>query len=330
MLSRLLHIFVSPKVWLAAGVFCFGSSIVVGYHQDQMAANSVLAQKVGLPPEVLLQNYIPEEHTNIVDELQVLAEVALAGAALVNVGSDDTPHWLAAVPIYPVTSVSQPFVVQYHSAKPNRSRRPMPRANAPLLAKSAKAEESIQRQPLGVILADLNNGASLNSPASLGLAVLGSGLNGPLVRIVGVELHGDKLYQSAADALAMQGINVIPEALMVSPYADLRGAALAVRDLTPIRYALIWSAIALVGIALLLRYPISWPLRRRAPAAIQEVEAVHSFPAVFQPIRTQAEIASEQEEDEEAKPRKGRILSKVVGQVVDGAADALRPFKNQQ
>ncbi|NNE82097.1 MAG: hypothetical protein HKN18_17645 [Silicimonas sp.] len=330
LISRLSHIIFSPRVWLAAGVFCFGSSIVVGYHQDQMAANSVLAQKVGLPEEVLLQDFIPDVHTNMVDELQVLAEIGMSKATRINVGSDENAKWVGLVPIYAVSTVSEPFLAQRAAVASGKPRRPMPRANAPLLAKSAIATRMLERQALGVIMADLNGDATLLRPADLGLPVLGSGLHGPLVRIVGVELEGATLFDSAAVAMERQGMGIIPGALMVSPYSDPRATELAIRDLAPLRQALIWAAILLVGIALIARVPLAQLIHRPRKESVEEVPSVHSFPAIFQPIRTQAEIAREQEQAQKAEPSTRRKLSRIAGQVADSAADALRPVKNQQ
>jgi len=308
----LRKLIVSPKPWLAAGVILFGSSAVLSYHEDQMAANSVLAQKVGLPSEVYLQDFSPDAHTNMVGELQVIAEIDVDGTAYINVGSADVPHMLAVVPLFAVSRLSQPFATKFLWDSRGAMRRPMPRSIAPLLADLSEATRLLEGQTLGVAVIDLAEGQRIGSLRSLGLSVLGDGLRGPLVRIVGVEIDGDALIGSATEALAKQGIAIASDVPMLSPYSDPRATVLAVRDMTPIRQSLSWAAVLTIFISLVLRIPFPKLFPRLREETIEEVPAMHAFPAVFQPIRTQAEIAKEQLATNGGRPSQRKAISRIV------------------
>ena len=312
MLNRLRNIVFSPKPWLAAGVILFGASAVVRYHEDQMAANSVLAQKVGLPSEVFLQDFSPDLHTNVVGELQVMAEIDLEGAAYINVGSTDNPQMVGVVPLFAVSRLSQPFAEAFLAESRGAARRPMPRPAASLMENASDATRILETQTLGVAVIDLAKGQSIHTLRSLGLSDLGEGLHGPLVRIVGVEIYGATLTDSATAALAKQGTIIAPHLPMLSPYTDPRATVLAVRDMTPISQSLSWVAILIVGISVVLRFPMPELLQRSKEETIKEASAIHSFPAVFQPIRTQAEIAKDQIATKSVRPSTRKAISRIV------------------
>ena len=46
MIARLSHILTLPRFWLPLAITCFLAAMAIGYHQDQMAAASVMAEKV--------------------------------------------------------------------------------------------------------------------------------------------------------------------------------------------------------------------------------------------------------------------------------------------
>lgn len=56
MYASLKNLLVSPRVWLCAGLLNFGIGIAVGYHQDQLAAQNALAQKIALPFHEIVQD----------------------------------------------------------------------------------------------------------------------------------------------------------------------------------------------------------------------------------------------------------------------------------
>ena len=301
LLKKIRHIIASPRLWLSACLTCFGAAALVGYHQDQMAAVTVMAEKIGLPSEVLIQDFDPEDHTNIIDELQVLAEVDLASATAANVGSEDTPLWLTVLPLYQVSADALPLARQHLMVSRHTVRRPMARSAAPELeAQAAQADA-----PLGVIIAETVAGQTTVTTTTLGLEVIGQGKNGTLVRISGVALGGGNLLDAAAASLQERDIGLRQDALVVSPKSpDVTGL-----DLAWLKTSLIWASVLMVLLAAILRSPLRWQFLPKAPEPVEEVQAVRSFPAVFQPIRTQAEIAKEQQQ---AETKARRVISRLV------------------
>ncbi len=306
--KKIKHIIASPRLWLSASLTCFGAAALVGYHQDQMAATTVLAEKIGMPSEVLIQDFDPQSHTNIIDELQILAEVDLASASAANVGSESNPFWLIVVPLYQVSTEALPLARQHLVASRQTVRRPVSRQSAEELS----AEESLALladEPKGVIVSEVIDGVTTVSAERLGLDVIGQGKNGTLVRFAGVALGGGTLIDAAAASLKERGIELVRDALMVSPQLpDDTGF-----DLVWLKKSLIWGSILMASMATILRSPIKWQSLRKAPEPVEEVQAVRSFPVVFQPIRTQAEIAREQQQQAEATASPARrVISRLV------------------
>ena len=48
MFKRTLFLLSSPRYWLIAAALCLGGWVVLGYHQDQVAAQLLLEQKAGI------------------------------------------------------------------------------------------------------------------------------------------------------------------------------------------------------------------------------------------------------------------------------------------
>lgn len=308
---RLRKMLLSPQVWLATAVFSFGLSGLLGYHQDQLAATRMMAEKVGLPPKVLIQDFDPAMHRSATGEVQILAEVDPGSVTMVNFGSAARDHWVRVVPIYPVGSEALPFAEQYLAAAVSLPRRPVPREDAAKLAGRRIDRAMAGSGPIGVIVSQ-DMPAPAKAADDLGLTVLGEGETGPLVRIVGTSLDGASFRTEVSAALAQAGIAVPPEMLMIAPYELGREAAFATRDHTATRQMLAWLGVLLAGLGLFQMFPILPSLPRRGAPKVARVEAVGAFPPtdVFQPIRPQEDLTREDAEAAQGPGR--RIISRMI------------------
>lgn len=275
LLTRLRTHLLSPQRWLMAGVVCFGLAVAVGYHQDQMSANSVLARKAGLPPRVMIQDFKSALHTNIMDEMQILAEVDPEKVVEVNVGTASKPQWVNVAPVFAVSARSRPLAVQL--LKQGQVRRPAPRSAVARMREDARALLPLVDRPIGVIVQE-TAGPQGAHPRISGLTPVGDGRNGDLVGIVGVRLADTSLLENAATALAGRGLTPVPDALAMSVYPNGRDAALAIKDLSPILNMLntLSMLTVLVALALMLRAFAVKPGRRSEPSV--QVKAVGAFP----------------------------------------------------
>ncbi len=188
--KRFQDMALTTRMWLSAGVFCFGLSIILGYHQDQVAANNVLAEKVAFPAPVMIQDFHQSKHVNLLNEVQLLGEVALEETVTLNVGTDVAPNWVQMLPVYPVGAASRPFADKFFTT--GSPRRPMPRDAQARLARQAEDVRPLEREPMGLII--LESGVSI-SEAILNQS-LGDGLNGPLVVTTGSLVSGEFLLQA--------------------------------------------------------------------------------------------------------------------------------------
>ncbi len=316
MKPKLRNIALSPRMWLSAGLFCFGAATVVTYHQDQLAANVVLAEKVGFPSQVMIQNFIPERHTNVLDEVDLLVEAGFGEAESVNLGTPDAPHNVDVVPIYSVSNEAFPLAMSVLRGGDLEQHRPVSRADAGKVAKRVSRLKTMEQQPLGYALFDSTTQGSMEIDTAHGL-----GKNGPLLSITGALLRGDTLFARISTAMEARGVASFPDMLMVTPYQNRNMVVADGSEYNWLRSSLIWlgflfAAFSLMSfssdqsIALIRRF------KRKPVQPVQDVVAVGAFPAVgfFQPIKTQSELRVEEEaRAAEAAGPTGRVISRIMG-----------------
>lgn len=282
-------------MWLAAGVFSFGASAVIGYHQDQLAAQNVLTEKVELPQQVLIQDFDPGQHSNILNEVKFLAEVGLSQIVTFNIGTEEVPNWVQGAPIYPVGSMSLPYVNQYLAQMSGDVRRPMPRSEADALAADKARIQPLENQPMGIVL--IEPGRTIEDTGLLNS--LGDGLNGPLIATTGALLDSQKINAQAVAALSDRDVSALADLPLIVPYFNGVRAAGQTHDYSSTRSLLEWIAFAFTLIAVANLFSLFSRPEKKPEPAFQGVEAVGAFPSVFQPIRTQEDLVREEQEASE-------------------------------
>lgn len=274
-----------------------------------MAAEEVLAEKVALPQQVLIQDYGQSQHSNILGEVRFLTEAALHQTVTVNIGTTESANWVQVTPVYAVGAASKPFASKFFSDRSGTPRRPMPRASRSALKAEAQAIRPIESVPMGLVLL-----GSDQPIAGTGLLQsFGEGLNGPLVTVTGTLLESPAVSGRALDALASAGISAMEGIPVIVPYHNGLRVSATVGDHTEVRYALEWLSLGLILVGGALLFDLFPRPRKDTVATFQHVDAVGAFPGVFQPIRTQEDLVrEEQERSEQEASHRRRKLSRIM------------------
>lgn len=287
------HIAISPRTWLAIGAFCIGTSFMLGYHLDQRSADREMARKVGRPDEVLVQDFIPDRHMNLLNEVHTLGQTVDGDQVTVNVGSEQTPQWIKVIPIYAVSSEFQPIANAVLQSGRKAPVRPMSRNAAEALRRQRLEIEGIATRALAFAIAE----ASAQDTAATGsnpFVVLAESGAIRLVDISGALVTGHTLRASVAQALLAEGIASAPDSLMIAPAALSETSQSSEAMLEGLRWWLSFLGVGLVLFAMLAQR-LSGGLAGvpKKPTPVQNVEAHGSFPAIglFQPIASQDELA---------------------------------------
>jgi hypothetical protein len=306
LVERFLKIFQTPRLWLTAGVVCFAASIIVGYHQDQIAADSVLAEKVPSPPVVLIQDFDPGLHSNLLREVRFLAEADVSRSIRRNVGSESVSKIVEIVPVFPVTSISAPLAASVLNQ--DAPRRPVGRSAVPALRAAAQGLSAIERTPVGLILSE----ASVADD----LVMIGDGLNGPLVEFFGAEIGNGEIFSRAVDEFSGVGLYLMDDIPVVWLYPAGERPLASARDFTFVRNALLLAVfISVVAGALLAALRRHRERIASKQQTFEEVPAVGEFPGVYSTMHRDDEerIREEQDASERRAARTRRVMSRVVG-----------------
>lgn len=290
----------APRGWLAMGAICFGGALAMGYHEEQMSAEQVLRAKVGQPEEVLIQNFAPDLHMNLLRQVQVLGETVDSNSQEIDIGTSDNPHRVVAVPIYPVGSQFAPIVAQRRNDASGQIRRPMPRSEAPKIAQANEGLDSFGQNAFAFALVEKAPAAAAIDQNRGKIEVLATLDGRALVRLTGALVSGSAFSKMISDAMSKNGVSSSPETLIVEP-APLPVAAAVSQEWAS------WSRgwLTVLGILFIFVALVMPVLRNNRIVAFsrnaepQDVKAAHSFPAVsfFQPIATQDELAKEEADE---------------------------------
>ena len=291
------HILISPRTWLSIGAFCIGTSFLLGYHLDQRSADRVLAKKVGQPREVLVQDFVPNLHKNMINGIHILGQTIQDECIKVNIGTDSEPRWITVRPIYAVGDALMPLAKQHIRKNHGAIARPMPRSAAGDIRRKRQEIAGISRMALAFAIDEV---AATPGPTEgpIAFKVLGEANEERLVEILGSEVTGNSLRKTVSDALLINGTPSVPESLLIAPTAM---AAPVPADEPMVKALSWWLALAgasLAIVAMIAPHAADFRLRRaRRPLHVQVVEAHGSFPAVgaFQPIASQDELAVDEE-----------------------------------
>lgn len=291
MFVTLKDLALAPRLWLSAGVFCLGASIVIGYHQDQMVAETTLAQKISLPEKVYIQDFSSDRHENALNEVNVLAEVALDRSVRIDVGNETSPRVVDVVPIYPVSRQTYAIAQSLLTSV----RRPVLRRDAEKIAARNDQLGRVENVPVGLLIMEADATSTIADFDNLFVA---EGRHGPLIDVPGVLIGAANILDQAEAPLADKGVVLISGAIVVSPYLSGRASAGDIADYTALRETLFWLSFGMfaVGGASLFSVLPRFKKKKRQEGAHQ-VKAVGAFPAIdpFQPIVDQNEIADENE-----------------------------------
>jgi len=281
-------------------------SVIVGYHQDQIAADSVLAGKIGIPPLGRVQDYDDKLHSNLLNEVRLLGEAAVKDAVLINLGTEESPRFVQVVPVYPVSSASTPMALWYLRSVYDAVRRPMPRSSAFAVAEASHRLGRIERKACAFLISE--------GQVADDLGVIGDGLNGPLVSLFGAETGGGKVTMAARVALADRGVALAEDVRLVALYPGGKRPATPVEDFSASRRTLEFIALGLFAFAAFQALcPPTFFRDRRAVSKFEEVQAVGEFPRVFEPIRAQEDILREEQDASERKAAATRrVLSRLA------------------
>lgn len=304
MIRDIWRLYGTPRWWITAGLGTFLLSILVGYHQDQIAADSVLAGKVPLPPLVQAQEFDRSVHSNLLREARLLGEAATRDAIVVDIGSSDVPRLVQVVPVYSVSEESAPMAIWYQRSIYDAVRRPVPRSSAPSIAAEIDALRATERTAIGLLISEGRATDDLN--------IVGPGVNGPLVSLLGAETGGGNIRTFASAALNERGVMLAEDVPVIALYPAGQRPQAPIHDYSAPRRVLEILALALLAIGLLkLLPPIT--IGRSTPDDFEEVEAVGDFPSIFEPILTQEEIIRrEQDASEKSAAKSRRVMTRAV------------------
>ena len=293
-------IFLSPRTWLAIGVFCIGAAFVIGYHEDQRSAERVLHQRLGLPPEVLIQDFIGDRDKNMIGQMRILGELDKDIAVRMNLGSDQWPHWVTATPVFPVGIEMMPLAVRFMNEQNRTWPRPMPRSNADRVGHHQATLKMLERYAFAFILVnDSKEGFGSEIRTGTDVDVLEESDSRLLVRLQGAEISGRAFQDRVSATMREHGIEAGSETLLIAPVTAISAEMASSEQLGKLRRVL-----TIMGgvFALFAMMAPRLPRARRGKAASRprndEVPATSAFPAVsiFQPIATQHELSLDEPE----------------------------------
>ncbi len=258
---------------MSAAVFCFGTSVVIGYHQDQMFAADMLASKVGNPTEVMVQDFIADRHSNMIGQVHVVGDIGRDKATRVNAGTTDRPNWLTAYPVFPVLPDTLPLAQHLLSKETRLPRRPMARDDAGAHARYIADLSRLATVPVAVLFQ--HDGDALAEPLVSGGDSLGN-----IIAVRGETVTGSAFRGAVEAAFDGAGLHLMPDVLLLS--ADPMNGAVVLQDdrLTKVRHALAVVGTLMAGVALLSMGGITSILRRNR-AENDDVKPVAAMSAVI-------------------------------------------------
>ncbi len=290
MLRGLKETFLHSRLWLSSGAVLMVVSLLLGYHQAQMAAETALAQKTSVPNLVFVQDFKGFADENALGEVHVLAEAAFDRAVRATVGKD-AQRLVDIVPIFPVSRQSYSKVKSLGDTQ----RRPAPRSQAAVISKRYDAMARIESMPVGVAVFQATETSTLPDVSHL---ILGEGRNGALMNLTGLHICGAEVLEVAAAPLAQMGVVLTQEALAIAPYVDGRAIGPAsARDTSNLQNTLFWVSLGMLAFGLIAMSTAQSPTKNQSKNMAHQVKATGAFPAMdpFQPIAGQDEIGEDQD-----------------------------------
>lgn len=287
------HILISPRTWLYLGVFFIGASFLLGYHLDQLSADRVLAKKVGKPEEVLIQNFIPDLHENMIHEVRVLGQSVADERIKVNIGSEDFPRWITVRPVYAVEPEFLPLAKSHIREVRGSRPRPMLRSAVDDLRQERAEISSISGMALAFVIEEV--GEKSRSQAFSVIAAEGSV---QLIELHGTEVTGSALRETVSEALLNKGTLSVPDSLLIGPTTMTAPAPTNESMISALRWWLAVTGASMGLMAMLAPRVLHWKSgSARRPRPVANLDSRGSFPVVraFQPIVSQDELTIDEQ-----------------------------------
>ena len=285
----LKNLFLSARLWLSAGVLCLGVSILLGYHGDQMEAESALAQKIADPERVVIQEFSVDTDENQLREVRLFTEVATDHILRIDIGSEGVSRLVDIVPMYPVSRQSLPTA----RSLSNADRRPVPRSEAANIANQSARLAQLENVPVGLLVFKIGVKPLVLYLESVALA---RGQNGVLVDVSGIHVSDPKILQNAAGPLSKMGVELIEDALVISAFEGRSGPS--GWDFSRLQNSLFWASFLMIAFGLASLFSVLPSFTKpKSSQTSSQIKAIGT-PSVtnpFQPIAKQEELSEELE-----------------------------------
>lgn len=203
---------------MTLGVVLLIAAMALTYHNDQSLADRTLATKVELPEPVRIQDFERTANSNLLGELQVLAETDISQSVLKTFAIDNITEKYLLLPVYSVTAGAEARAQSRVDPEGSTFHRPVPRGAA-----------FTQNIPVAVLVYDVTQTTLRpRTIETFGLTRLGRGFAGDLVMVTGMAFSRTLLSEgttqvqievAARDAFGLPGEVAVP---LIAPYVSLR------------------------------------------------------------------------------------------------------------
>ncbi len=282
----------APRFWLTLGTVLIVVAMGLTYHNDQNLADKTLASKVDLPKPVRIQDFDRATDSNLLGELQMLAEIDMGKSVLRQFSEGETQETYLLLPVYGLSAGSRARSDMFILGAAAQPHRPVPRPVQRLGGDRFAV-------PIAVLVYDMTDTAPRPTDAeALGLRVLGRGFNGDMVVISGVAFsrvlwaEGTSRADVAIAAREIFGFSADHTVPLIAPYRTLRDAT-GGADMTEARNFLAAAGFValLFGLSLLVRgHPKRPHSRTPTERSTPTTPPSNASKAYFHPLMPQDEI----------------------------------------
>jgi len=303
-----------PRFWMTLGAVLIIAAMGLTYHNDQNLADKTLATKVNLPDPVRIQDFDRASNSNLLGELQVLAEADIDQSVLHQFGEGDLQESYLLLPVYPVSEGSFVRAASFINEQSRRPHRPVSRASA-----------ANKDTPIAVLVYDMTDKILRPRDAeAFGLTVLGRGFNGDLALVSGVAFSRAFLAEgttrqeveiAARVEYNLSGSQAVP---LIAPFIALRATPRRA-DMTEARNLLgsVGTIALLFGLSLLARGFSKHPIVLKSSGLRKPNQTGTGQSALFfDPLLPQDEIQKAENDARVSSEMSFERISRHVGPVL--------------
>ncbi|MDD9978510.1 MAG: hypothetical protein OXQ30_12375 [Boseongicola sp.] len=280
------------RLWFTAGAVLLFSFFVIGYHQDQQLANQTLAEKIGLPLPVPVQEFSALRDTNALNETFLIGEANIDTLSLLVTDEDESLLLLSIFALSNDGRAKTDVFMNMYAGGPS--------VGAPGEVDGTGQVERNGKEMVEAVLVFDTLEESFQVPSTFlsdrGIRILGTGNNGSILAIPGAIIE-DTMWsnksKSIADWISNNAItlddNTVP---FVAPFR-LEDRVPPVSNYEATRELHFVSGLALIVIGFLVSFSPSQVFERR-PTHVPGYKVTGStderIASYFQPIATQDEL----------------------------------------